>query len=89
MKIAYVGDFLNHGKSLAPAGTSIVFLLSMLEEVESIDVYCPIENEHVEPITVPSKVRVMETYNYDKAFSLVKLLNIRHSPYDKIIFQVI
>lgn len=89
MKIAYVGDFLNHGKSLATAGTSIVFLLSMMEEIETIDVYCPIENKSVESITLPSKVRVIETYRYDKASSLVKLLGIQHSSYDKIIFNLL
>jgi glycosyltransferase involved in cell wall biosynthesis len=89
MKIAYVGDFLNHGKSLAPTGTSIVFLISMMEEVESIDVYCPVENEHVEQITLPSKIRVIETYRYDKASSLMKLLAMCHSSYDKIIFNLL
>ena len=89
MKIAYVGDFLNHGKSLATTGTSIVFLLSMMEEIETIDIYCPIENKSVESITLPSKVRVIETYRYDKASSLVKLLGVQHSSYDKIIFNLL
>ena len=89
MKIAYVGDFINHGKSLATTGTSIVFLLTMIDEVETIDVYCPFENEHVEAITLHKKIRLIETYSYDKAFSLVKLLNIRHSSYDKIIFNML
>ena len=89
MKIAYVGDFLNHGKSLATTGTPIVLLLSMVEEVESIDLYCPVENDRVESITLPSKVRVIETYRYDKASSLMKLLSIRHSSYDKIIFNLL
>ena len=89
MKIAYVGDFLNHGKSLATTGTSIVFLLSMMEEIETIDIYCPIENKSVESITLPSKVRVIETYRYDKTSSLMKLLSIRHSSYDKIIFNLL
>ena len=89
MKIAYVGDFINHGTSLVPTGTSIVFLLSMMKEVESLDVYCPFENEHVEAITPHQKIRVIETYSYDKVFSLVKLLNFRHSLYDKIIFNIL
>ena len=88
MKIAYIGDFINHGTSLAPNGTSIVFLLSAMKEVESIDVFCPFENEHDEAITIPKKIRLIETYSYDKVFSLVKLLNIRHSLYDKVIFNI-
>ena len=89
MKIAYVGDFVNHGKSLAPTGTSIVFLLSMMEEVESIDVYCPVENKHVEPIFCPPKIRLIETYRYDKASSLMKLFHISSDSYDKIIFNLL
>jgi len=89
MRIAYVGDFVNHGKSLAPAGTSIVFLLSMIEEVESIDVYCPVENERVEPITLPPKIRLIETYRYDRASSLMKLFLINRDSYDKIIFNIL
>jgi len=89
MKIAYVGDFLNHGKALVPIGTSIVFLLSMMEEVESIDVYCPMENERIEPITLPPKIRVIETYRYDKALSLMKLLRIKRYSYDKVIFNLL
>ena len=89
MKIAYVGDFLNHGKALVPAGTSIVLLLSMMEEVESIDVYCPVQNERIEPITLPPKIRVIETYRYDKALSLMKLLRIKRYSYDKVIFNLL
>lgn len=89
MRIAYVGDFVNHGKSLATTGTPIVFLLSMMEEVESIDVYCPAENKHVDPITLPSKVRVIETYRYDKASSLMKLFHISRDAYDRIIFNLL
>jgi len=89
MKIAYVGDFLNHGKALVPTGTSIVFLLSMMEEVESIDVYCPMGNERIEPITLPPKIRVIETYRYDKALSLMKLLKIKRYSYDKVIFNLL
>jgi len=89
MKIAYVGDFLNHGKALATSGTPIVLLLSMMEEVESIDVYCPVQNERIEPITLPPKIRVIETYRYDKALSLTKLLRIRRYSYDKVIFNLL
>jgi len=89
MKIAYVGDFLNHGKALIPSGTTIAFLLSMKEEVESIDVYCPVQNEHIEPVTLPPKIRVIETYRYDKALSLMKLLRIKRYSYDKIIFNLL
>jgi glycosyltransferase involved in cell wall biosynthesis len=89
MKIAYVGDFLNHGKTLATTGTTIVFLLSMMDEVESIDVHCPVENERIEPVTLPPKIRVIETYRYDKALSLMKLLRIKRYSYDKVIFNLL
>lgn len=89
MKIAYVGDFLNHGKALATTGTPIIFLLSKMEEVESIDVYCPAKNERIEPITLTPKIRVIETYRYDKALSLMKLLRIKLYSYDKVIFNLL
>lgn len=84
-----MGDFVSHGKSLAPTGTSIVFLLSTIEEVESIDVYCPKQNEEIETITLPPKIRLIEAYRYDSAFSLLKLLRLRRSSYDKIIFNIL
>ncbi len=89
MKIAYVGDFVNHGKSLAPTGTSVVFLLSMFDCVESIDVYCPQKNEDVEKLNLPSKIKVIESYRYDSAYSLLNLLKLRHSFYDKVIFNIL
>ncbi len=89
MKIAYIGDFINHGKSLAPTGTSIVFLLSTFQEVESIDVYCPIENEHVEEVTVPPKIRLIEAYKYDSVYSLLNLLKLHNSHYDKVLFNIL
>ncbi|MEM0134655.1 MAG: hypothetical protein QXU18_05425 [Thermoplasmatales archaeon] len=57
MKIAYVGDFVNYGKFLQPTGTSIVILLSMIDEVDSIDVYCPEQNENIEDFILPHNVR--------------------------------
>lgn len=89
MRIAYVGDFLNHGKSLVPSGVAFALLLSMMEEVESIDVYCPVENERVEPITLPSKIRLIETYRYDEASSLMNLFRMSRESYDKIIFNLL
>ena len=64
MKVAYVGDFINHGKSLQTIGTSIVILLSLLESVESIDVYCPKENKDTEEFEFPPKVRLLESCRY-------------------------
>ena len=89
MKIAYVGDFINHGKSLASAGASIIFLLSTLEEVESIDVFCPNENEDAEIISLHPKIKLIRSYKYDNAFSLLRLLKLRYTSYDKIIFNVL
>ena len=62
MKIAYVGDFINHGKSLQTAGTSLVLLFSSIKDVEFIDVYCPLLNEKIKPairITfIPAKMHI-------------------------------
>ena len=89
MKIAYVGDFLNHGKSLQTIGTSIVLLLSDLSEVDSIDVYCPSKNENVENFKTHEKIKLIESYKYDNLKSILNLLKIRKKNYDKIIFNLL
>lgn len=88
MRIAYIGDFINHGKFLVPTGTSIVLLLSEIPDVEVIDVYCPTLNAKTEPFKKPEKIKIIESYNYDKPVSIVKLLQLRKRYYDKIIFNI-
>lgn len=89
MKIAYVGDFVNHGKSLATTGTPLVFLLSTFDSVDSIDVYCPNIDKNIEEINLPEKVKVIESYRYDSSLSLLNLFKLRHLSYDKIIFNML
>lgn len=88
VRIAYIGDFINHGKLLAPTGTSIVLLLSKIPDVEVIDVYCPTLNAKTEPFREPDKVTIIESYSYDDPVSIVKLLNVRKKYYDKVIFNI-
>ena len=88
MRIAYIGDFINHGKFLAPTGTSIVLLLSEAPDVEVIDVYCPALNAKTEPFKQPEKVTITESYSYDNPVSIVKLLKVRKKYYDKVIFNI-
>ncbi len=89
MKIAYIGDFINHGKTLAPTGTSLVLLLSEIPDVQVIDVYCPVLNVKTEPFIKPEKVQIIESYSYDDPFSIVKLLKVRNGYYDKVIFNIL
>lgn len=89
MKIAYIGDLINHGKSLQTPGTSLVILLSLLEEVDSVDVYCPEENEKVEKFELPSKVKLYEFYGYDNSMSILRLLKIHWDNYDSVIFNIL
>ena len=88
MRIAYIGDFINHGKFLVPTGTSVVLLLSEISDVEVIDVYCPTLNAKIEPFEVPEKIKIIESYDYDNPGSIVKLLQLRKKNYDKIIFNI-
>ncbi len=53
MKIAYIGDFINHGTSLQTSGTPLVIILSRMENVASIDVYCPKINKVTEEFQIP------------------------------------
>ena len=89
MKIAYVGDFINHGKSLQTIGTSIVILLSLLEDVDSIDVFCPEENEITEEFELPSKVMLQKFYKYDNSKSILWLLKVQWKNYDAVIFNML
>jgi glycosyltransferase involved in cell wall biosynthesis len=89
VKIAYVGDFINHGKSLQTPGTSLVILLSLLEEVDSIDVICPEENEKVEKFELPQKVKLYRFYRYDDSISILRLLKIHWNNYDEVIFNML
>lgn len=88
MRIAYIGDFINHGKFLVPTGTSIVLLLSEISDVESIDVYCPVLNSRTEPFKEPEKVKIIESYSYDNPATMVKLMKVRKKCYDKVIFNI-
>ncbi|MEM0135459.1 MAG: glycosyltransferase [Thermoplasmatales archaeon] len=89
MRIAYVGDFINHGKSLQTPGTSIVILLSMIDEVDSIDVYCPEQNQNIEDFKLPHNVNLIPFYKYDDSISILRLLSLRKSNYDRIIFNLL
>lgn len=89
MKIAYIGDFINYGKTLQTSGTPIVILLSFREDVSSIDVYCPKENENKEEFELPNKVKIISCYEYDNAISIFKLLKIPWDNYDKVIFNLL
>ncbi len=89
MKIAYIGDFINHGKSLPTAGTSMVILMSMVDTVETIDVYCPVENPRSEAFSIPSKVKVIPSYRYDDPISIIQLLNVKWKSYDAVILNLL
>ena len=89
MRIAYVGDFINHGKSLQTSGTPIVILLSRIDEVDSVDIYCPEQNENIEDFILPPNVRLIPFYRYDDSISILRLLSLRKSNYDWIIFNLL
>jgi glycosyltransferase involved in cell wall biosynthesis len=89
VKIAYVGDFINHGKSLQTIGTSIVILLSLLENVDSIDVFCPAENDKTEEFELSSKIILHEFYRYDNSTSILRLLKVQWKNYDAVIFNML
>ncbi len=89
MRIAYIGDFINHGDILSTSGTPIVFLLARLPEVEEVDVYCPLENKKTEPIEIPDKIKVIATYKYGNFHSVAKLIRLDFRKYDKIIFNLL
>lgn len=89
VKIAYVGDFINYGTSLQTSGTSLVILLSGMENVTSIDVYCPKVNRIMEEFKIPKKVKVIDFFLYDNSISIARLLMIKWKVYDLVIFNLL
>jgi hypothetical protein len=89
VKIAYVGDFLNHGKSLQTHGTAIIILLSRIEEVNSVDIFCPNRNEKVEDFILPNKAIIYKIYKLNSVISLLKLLRVNWSKYESVIFNML
>lgn len=84
-----MGDFLDHGRGLNTVGASIVFLLALNEEVESIDVFCPYSDKGSHVKNHHKKIRVIETYRYGDALSVLTLFKIRRINYDRIIFNIL
>ena len=89
MRIAYVGDFINQGKFLQTSGTSIVILMSLLEDLTSIDVFCPKLNKEIENFELPTKVKLFEFYKYNHPLSILKLLKVPWNSYDAAIFNML
>lgn len=89
MKIAYVGDFHNHGQTVSTTGTPIVYLLAKSKRVESIDVFCPTENVVLEKTYIPSNVTVIPKYKKNKPLSVLNLYNVEWKKYDDVIFNLL
>ena len=89
MRVAYIGDIVNHGYMLTTVGSSIIFLLSKQQQVDSVDIFCPIKNAPGKLDILPEKVGISHTYIYDDLFSLFKLVRENFSKYDKIIFNIL
>ena len=89
MKIAYIGDFLNHGGFLYTSGTPIVILLSLFDKVDSIEVFSPDSNSVIENFVPPPKVIINPFYRREAPFSILKLLTVDWSIYDIVIFNML
>lgn len=89
MRIAYIGDMVNRGHMLTTVGSSVVFLLSKLQTVDTIDVFCPIKNSTGKSDFLPKNVTVRQTYIYDNLTSLFGLFRYNFRKYDKIIFNIL
>ena len=89
MRIAYVGNFLNHGSSLVTVGTAIVYMLAEFEDVEEIDVYCHLPNDRKEEDYVPNKVNIFPIYDSRKPISTLNLYSVDWKKYDSVIFNLL
>lgn len=84
MKIAYIGNYHNHGYSVSNIGTTIVFLLSRLSEVEIIDVYCPLKNDSMKETYSSPKIKVNSIYNPNKSCSILNYYKVNWTQYDVV-----
>ena len=89
MHIAYVGNFHNFGNSSASITTAMVYLMSELKEVESIDVFCAYPNTKMEETFVPDKVKIIPTYNSRNSLSTLNLYRVKWKKYDMVIFNIL
>ena len=81
MNIAYVGDITNHGVSLPTFGTSMLILLSRLDDIHSIDVYCPFRTNNDIDFNYP-KITIHEKYTSKSTMSYVSLYSVDWGRYD-------
>ncbi len=89
MHIAYVGPFHNFGNSIAINTTAMVYLMSELKEVESIDVFCAYPNIKREETFVPEKVKIIPSFDPKKPLSTLNLYGIKWKNYDEVIFNIL
>jgi len=90
MRVAFVGDLLNHGYYLTTVNTGILLALSESPHVDNIDAYCPRKNPEAEPFNPPSKLNIHESYNYGDPHLPLKLIRkLAGKNYDTIIFSLL
>ena len=89
MHIAFVGNFHNFGNSSASITTAMVYLMSELEEVKSIDVFCAYPNTKMEETFVPDKVKIISTYDSKNPLSTLNLYTVKWKKYDRVIFNIL
>ena len=77
MHIAFVGNFHNFGNSSASITTAMVYLMSEVKEVESIDVFCAYPNTKIEETFIPDKVKIIPTYDSRNSLSTLNLYRVK------------
>jgi Glycosyltransferase len=89
MKVAFVGDIINYGHFLSTTGTSFIYLLSEIDEVEKIDAFVPLKNKTIEPAYYPNKLKIIETYKYNDPLILFKISSKVKNLYDLVLFNLL
>ena len=89
MKVAYVGNIINHGFPLAAWGTGFLITLSEQPVVESVEVFCPEKDVVEQPVRYPPNLVVRPLIEYGNPFSVLSVIeSIRHGNYDIVIFNL-
>jgi glycosyltransferase involved in cell wall biosynthesis len=90
LKIAYIGTILNYGETLAHWGSGLILLLSNLEKVEAIDIYCPLFSpQNAVEINYSKKISVKSIIDISSFSSLLKVLRLlNNQKYDLVILNL-
>lgn len=89
MRISYFGNFYNHGEPLSQWGTGLMILLSRLDYIDKVDIFCPVNVDGKGEMNLPDKITLIPCFDVGKPFSFLKAAKmVKRGRYDLTIFNL-